>query len=248
LAAEQAKKPIEHAAAAGCTNLIRPAMWADSLQRRQSTILAEEIRRRSMDHYITVTPPAKKLAILAGAFNPPTRAHLAMADAALAIVDEVLFALPRAFPHKEYSGSGFETRVELLRAALGGNPRFSLASTEGGLFSEIAQEAREVYGSDTELFFLCGRDAAERIVGWDYGEGKSIRKQLESFELLVASRGGAYEPPVEIRERVRSIAIPAELDEVSSSEVRRRIRVGEPWRHLVPGSVVWLVEQHRELW
>jgi nicotinate-nucleotide adenylyltransferase len=194
-----------------------------------------------MDHYITVAPPPAKLAILAGAFNPPTRAHLGVANAALAVVDEVLFALPRAFPHKEFAGAGFETRLEWLRAALAGCPRFSLAATRGGLFLEIAREAREVYGAGTRLFFLCGRDAAERIVGWDYGQGDGIEKQLESFELLVAARGGVYEPPPQIRDRVHSIALPPGLEDVSSSEVRRRIRTGEPWRDLVPEAVASLL-------
>jgi nicotinate-nucleotide adenylyltransferase len=201
-----------------------------------------------MDHYITVTPAPARLAILAGAFNPPTRAHLGVADAALAVVDEVLFTLPRAFPHKEYSGSELATRLEWLRAALAGYPRFSLAVTEGGLFIEIAREARAVYGARTELFLLCGRDAAERIVGWDYGAGDSIQKQLESFQLLVAARGGVYEPPPQIRDRVRSIALPPGLDDISSSEVRRRIRAGEPWRDLAPDSVVKLIEQRGDLW
>ena len=199
-----------------------------------------------MQHHISVSPAPAKLAILPGAFNPPTRAHLAMADAALTKVDEVLFALPRAFPHKEYTGSEFETRLDWLRAALAGYPRFSLAVTEGGLFIEIAQEARTVYGADTELFFLCGRDAAERIVGWNYGEGDGIQKQLESFALLVAARGGAYEPPLEIGNRVHTLSLPPGLDDVSSSEVRRRIRAGEPWRELIPSSIVDLIEQRRD--
>jgi len=201
-----------------------------------------------MDHYITVRPAPAKLAILAGAFNPPTRAHLAMAAAALAMVDEVLFALPRAFPHKEYKGGEFETRLEWLRAALAGYPRFSLAATEGGLFIDIAREAKHVYGASTELLLLCGRDAAERIVGWDYGDGDSIQKQLETFELLVASRCGVYEPPPQIRDRVRSIALPPELDDVSSSELRRRRRAGEAWRELAPESIVDLIEQRGDLW
>ena len=201
-----------------------------------------------MDHQITVTPAPAKLAILPGAFNPPTRAHLGVAKAALAIVDEVLFALPRAFPHKQYAGSEFETRLEWLRAALAGHPRFSLAVTEGGLFLEIAREARAAYGAGTQLFLLCGRDAAERIVGWDYGERDGIQKQLETFELLVASRGGVYEPPAHIRDRVHALALPPGLDEVSSSEVRRRIRAGEPWRDLAPESIVHLIERRQDLY
>ena len=86
-----------------------------------------------MQFYIRADQAPRKLAILPGAFNPPTRAHLAMAESALSQVDEVLFVLPRAFPHKEYSGARLETRVEWLRAALDENPRFSLAVGERGL-------------------------------------------------------------------------------------------------------------------
>src|SRR5713101_4168313 len=99
-----------------------------------------------MQFYNSVTQAPAKLAILPGAFNPPTRAHLAMAESALTVVDEVLFVLPRAFPHKEYGGAGFDTRMEMLRAALAGNSRVSLASSERGLFIEMAREARADYG------------------------------------------------------------------------------------------------------
>src|SRR5258708_13159566 len=107
-----------------------------------------------MQFYNSVTRAPAKLAILPGAFNPPTRAHLAMAESALRVADEVLFVLPRAFPHKEYSGAGFDTRVYLQRAALAGNPRFSLASSDGGLFIAIAHQTPADYDTPTDLFFL----------------------------------------------------------------------------------------------
>lgn len=201
-----------------------------------------------MEFHIRANKTPSKLAILPGAFNPPTRAHLAMAESALTVVEQVLFVLPRAFPHKEYSGAGFHARVELLRAALAGNPRFSLASSERGLFIEMAREARVDCGAATQLSILCGRDAAERIVNWDYGAGDNIEKQLEVFELLVAARGGHYDPPTTIRNRVRSIALPCEVEEISSTEVRRRIRAGAPWHDLVPGPVARLIEQRLDLW
>ena len=169
-----------------------------------------------------------------------------MAEAALALVDEVLFVLPRAFPHKEYNAAGFEERLELLRVSIAGHPGFALAAATRGLFIDLAREARLDYGEGTELFLLCGRDAAERIVSWDYGEGDSIQKQLEAFQLLVASRGGHYEPPPEIRERVVSIGL--SHDEISSSEVRRRIRAGERWQDLAPGPAVALIEARPDIW
>jgi len=201
-----------------------------------------------MEFHIRANQAPGKLAILPGAFNPPTRAHLAMAESALTVVDEVLFVLPRAFPHKEYSGAGFDIRMELLRAALGGNPRFSLASSDRGLFIELALEARDDYGADTQLSVLCGRDAAERIVSWDYGGGDNIERQLEVFDLLVAARSGHYDPPPPIRNRITSIALPAGVEEISSSEVRQRIRAGEPWHDLVPAPVARLIEQRMEFW
>src|ERR1039457_6294466 len=89
-----------------------------------------------------------RLGVFPGTFNPVTVAHVALAEGALAVVDEVVFVLPRQFPHKTYSGASFEQRVELLCMALEGRPRFSVAASEGGLFAEIAGECRDVYGPD----------------------------------------------------------------------------------------------------
>src|SRR5664279_3363104 len=89
-----------------------------------------------------------RLGVLPGTFNPVTVAHLALAEAALSVVDEVVFVLPRRFPHKTYSGAGFEQRAELLVMALSGEPRFSAAACEGGLFVEIAGECHEAYGEE----------------------------------------------------------------------------------------------------
>ncbi len=185
----------------------------------------------------------EKLGVLAGTFNPPTRAHMALARAALAVVDKVLFVLPRVLPHKVWEGARFEDRVRMLEAALCGEPRFSIAASERGLFIEIARECRAEYGPGVELYFLCGRDAAERIVNWDYGRPGAFLEQLSEYQLLVAPRKGDYEPPPEMRGRIHPLAVPPDYGEVSATEVRRRIRTGEPWEHLVPENIVALVRE-----
>ncbi|MCS7314636.1 MAG: hypothetical protein RMI94_06420 [Bryobacterales bacterium] len=182
------------------------------------------------------------LGVLAGTFNPPTRAHLALARAALGRVEEVLFVLPRRFPHKPYEGPSFEDRVRMLELALQELPRTSLAASEGGLFIEIARECRAAYPPATELFFVCGRDAAERIVHWDYGRPDAIREQLREYQLLVAPRRGVWRPPDELADRIHPLAMEEGYDEVSATEVRERIRSGRPWRHLVPESIAEMVE------
>ena len=184
----------------------------------------------------------RKLGILSGTFNPPTRAHLALARAALAEVDEVLFVLPRVFPHRPYEGAQFEERIAMLKDALASEPCFSIASTARGLFIDIARECRAEY-PEAALIFLCGRDAAERIVNWDYGESGAFAKMLEVFELRVAARSGAYVPPASFAERIRPLSIDPGMDDISATEIRERISRGAPWEHLVPAEIVPLVRK-----
>jgi nicotinic acid mononucleotide adenylyltransferase len=125
----------------------------------------------------------------------------------------------------------------MLSAAIHRNEPISVAASTGGLFVEIAAECRAAYGPDVTLSFLCGRDAAERIAGWDYGTPDALPAMLRQFDLLVAARQGDYAPPAELRTSVRRLELPGEFDHVSASEVRARIASGEPWEHLVPPEV-----------
>jgi len=189
------------------------------------------------------TAVPRRLGILPGTFNPPTRAHLALARAAEKYVDEVLFVLPREFPHKAYEGASFEERIRMLDLAAADNPRFSIASTERGLFIDIARECRAVYG-DAALSFLCGRDAAERIVNWDYdGDPDAFQKMLEVFDLRVASRGGAYRPPRKMAHRIHALPVEAGYEEVSATDVRERIARGDEWEHLVPEAITPVIRR-----
>jgi nicotinic acid mononucleotide adenylyltransferase len=169
-------------------------------------------------------------------------AHVALAAASRAHVDEVLYVVPQTFPHKEYFGATLEQRIELLESLESPIPR-SIASTEQGLLIDIAAECRMEFGAATQLYFLCGRDAAERVLTWDYGRAGVVDEMLNQFQLLVASRKGDFVAPSEFQHRVHPLAIEAGHDQVSSTEVRERIRRGEPWDRLVPESIVERVRQ-----
>lgn len=180
-----------------------------------------------------------RLGIYPGAFNPVTTAHLAVARAAgdQHRLNQVVFLLPQVFPHKEYGDAPFEERLALLEAAIEKDPTLAVASSEGGLFIEIAREFRAECGEGVEIFLLCGRDAAERIVNWGYGEGPAFARQLEEFQMLVASREGEYRPPPEFSTRILAIRMPRTYSEISSSAVRAAIRAGGAWENLVPEAV-----------
>ncbi len=159
-------------------------------------------------------------------------------------VDLVVFVVPSVFPHKEYSGATLEQRVEMIEAAGLAIPH-AIASTGQGLFIDIAREFRQHYGPEIQLSFICGRDAAERILNWDYGRDGVVEEMLGQFELLVAPRGGHFLPADEHRHRIHPLQVRSGHEEVSSTEVRQRIARGEPWEHLVPEKIR---EQVREIY
>jgi len=190
-----------------------------------------------MQFFIRAAGVPRKLGVFPGTFNPPTLAHLALAEAAGPFIDELVFVVPKSLPHKSFDGASFEQRIEMLRDIVGDNPRTSIAATEGGLFVEIARECKESYPGAPALLFLCGRDAAERIIEWDYGHPGAVPHMLDELELLVASRGGSYEPPPAIAERVHALPLSEEYGDISATEVRERIRKGLSWEHLIPRAI-----------
>ena len=160
-----------------------------------------------------------------------------LAEAARSHVDEVLLVVPSVFPHKDYSGATLEERIALIESA-GLTMPHSIGASERGLFLDIAQECRQHYGPEIRLYFLCGRDAAERILAWDYGRPGVAEEMLQEFELLVAPRGGEFLPPAGLANRIHALEVRGEYDAVSSTEVRERIARGDRWEHLVPASIV----------
>ena len=122
------------------------------------------------------------------------------------------------------------------------------------MFVDIAREVRRSRPG-SEIYVICGRDAAERMVAWNYDEpggrsnepgGRSnepgtLERIFKEMHLLVAGRQGAYRAPDHLRTRIHSLNLPPHFDDVSSSEVRRRMAAGEPWEHFVPETIIDLV-------
>lgn len=183
----------------------------------------------------------RSIAVLAGAFNPPTPAHVALAYAALDIVDEVVLAIPRAFPHKAYHGATLEQRITMLERIARSQSGLSAAVADGGLFAEIAREARSHY-PESGIHLLCGRDAAERILTWDYGDPSFVDTMLQEFGLLVAPREGKFMPDPRLEGKVRQLSMQGSFDDCSSTRLREALRSGSEWHSLVPESIIDLVQ------
>jgi nicotinate-nucleotide adenylyltransferase len=183
-----------------------------------------------------------RVVLFPGTWNPPTIAHVDIAIVALRRADEVIWVMPRVLPHKRFEGPGFDARCRMVEALVRQTPGFSAAVSEGGLYAEIADEARQHFGAGTEIALAMGRDAAERIATWDYGRPGYFEEFIERYKLLVAARHGEYSPAPWHAEKISALPMESSWDEVSSSEVRRRIAAGEAWRELVPRAIAEMVE------
>jgi nicotinate-nucleotide adenylyltransferase len=186
-----------------------------------------------------------RLGVLGGAYNPITRAHLVVAGAAVdkARLEEVLFVLPKIPPHKPVVGATIDQRLEMMRVAVANFPFATVGLCTHGLFLDIAAALRDVYHENPEVFFIVGRDAAERILTWPYADpAAAIEKMFKSFQLLVFRRQGDFTlPALPLLQRyaglIHSLHLSEDLDQISSTAVRKRVAAGQPLEDLVPEAV-----------
>jgi nicotinate (nicotinamide) nucleotide adenylyltransferase len=202
---------------------------------------------------LSVVPGERRLGILSAAFNPITRAHVALAQSAYAHyqLHEVLFVLPISQPHKLIHDAPVAARLHMIDLAVQGHPAFSIGMCTHGLFIDICRAATLAYPPQTRLWFISGRDAAERILTWPYPDpAQALGELFAQAELLVADREGAFAlpdtPPVrEHAAHVHHLPLPAEYSHISATEIRARLAKGEDVGELVPPPVLrYILEQH----
>ena len=180
-----------------------------------------------------------RVGLLPGAYNPPTRAHLALAETAQRrfCLDQVVQVVPRALPHKQITRPTVEERLEWIAHLVRARSGWAACECQAGLVVDIVDLWRREVGDACELFVIAGRDAAERYAGWDYGDREPFGDQLQRFTLLVGSRGGSYRAAPEHAGRILPFEIAAAHDATSSLMVRSAIARGADWRHLVPVEI-----------
>lgn len=195
-----------------------------------------------METIVQPSVPVGRLGLLAGSFNPPTRAHLALAEASLERVDATLLVIPRRLPHKDFTGASLDQRVAMMTRAVAGDPRLGVAISDGGLVVDMVREAHTHFAASA-IHVVCGRDAAERYLTWNYGSPDAVEQMLKQFRLLVASRHGSFLAPEHLAHAIEHLQT-VEMDEFSSSRLLELLRDGrEDWRALAPDPIHDLIER-----
>lgn len=188
-----------------------------------------------------------RIGILGGTFNPIHYGHLLVAAEVREKFDleKVIFVPSACPPHKNHPHiAPPQDRYQMTVLATQSNPFFSVSNLElersGKSYSiETVKELLNIYGKDTELYFITGTDAILEIYTW-----KDREELLKLCQFVVVTRPGFDARKIErkILKQIHLIEIPG-LD-ISSTDIRRRIKEKKSIKYLLPEKVEEYIDEH----
>ncbi len=185
----------------------------------------------------TVATEVRQLALLPGSFNPPTTAHVALADSVLRRddVDAVAFVLGTVTVNKSITGLSLEDRLLLLTLLAEDHPALEVAVVNRGLLVDQAEIMKEAIPYVNQLWFVVGFDKIVQIFdpGYYSNRDRALGRLFGLASFFVAPRGNAdFEDLARLLEQpenrkyangVVPLPLPADLREVSSSHLRAEV-------------------------
>jgi nicotinate-nucleotide adenylyltransferase len=184
---------------------------------------------------------------MGGTFDPIHHGHLVAASevADRFALDEVVF-VPTGWPWQkgQVVVSPPEDRYLMTVIATAANPRFHVSRADidrdGPTYTvDTLRDLRELYGEETELFFITGADALQRILSWKDAE---LMFKLAHF-VGVTRPGFALTDAHLPADTVSLVQVPAMA--ISSTDCRARVAAGKPVWYLVPDGVVqYIAKRH----
>ncbi len=198
-------------------------------------------------------PKMKRVGIMGGTFNPIHIGHLLLAENAYSAfgLDQVLFIPSGCSYMKDQSAIlDADTRLRMTALAIQDNPHFQVSDMEvrrpGYTYTCETLEQLTRENPSTEFFFLAGADSLFAMETW-----KNPEVIFQKATVLAAVRddcgnGRLSEQAQHLCEKYhgRVCLIPSGNVEISSSDIRSRIREGRSIRYLVPERVREYIEEN----
>ena len=196
----------------------------------------------------------EKIGIMGGTFDPIHNGHLILAEHARVEMglEKILFIPAWDPPHKgDRKITPSIHRYNMTLLALGLNPYFFISpieiKREGRSYTiDTISQLKAEYKS-SELYFILGSDSLMEIHKW-----KDYEKLLKSCNFIVAKRKGLEDEKLNNRavELINSynsniIILESPIIEISSTEIRRRVRKNKSIKYLVPELVERYIEKNR---
>ena len=187
----------------------------------------------------------QRIGLFGGSFDPVHLGHLLVANAAREELQLTrLFFIPAAqSPFKpENRAAQAAERVRLLRLALAGETTCEIDEQEirrGGVsysVETVRDYARRFPGA--QLYYLIGADHVPTLPQWR--EATELARLAEFVVIPRPGQAGVEFPPP-----FRGRTLTGFPLGVSSSQIRARIKAGQPVDHLVPAAVVEAIRNNR---
>ena len=194
----------------------------------------------------------QRLGIFGGTFDPIHNGHLMIARAILEQLelDRILFIPASIPPHKrDWHCSPPADRLAMTILAAAEDPRYTVSAMElerGGVSytCDTLRQLHRKWHRFYDLYFIIGADSAEQLPTWH-----NIQEAMHYATFAAAARPG-FAPQKEkvseglARQGLRNLVWvdTPELD-LSSTEIRDRIRKSEPVDVMVPKAVAEYIEQ-----
>ena len=179
-------------------------------------------------------------AIFGGNFNPVHTGHLILAADALRILslDKVLFIPAWKSPFKENIPTiPFNDRYNMLRLATSNKKCFEVSDIEGKRkgISYTYQTLKELFKKERDLCILIGEDQAKDFKEWHKWE--EILKMADVFVFKRSKEKHKYPKGLK--------TLNSRIIEISSTEIRNKIKNGQPVDFLVPAPVLDYIKKHK---
>lgn len=192
----------------------------------------------------------QKVGIMGGTFDPLHNGHLLVAQEATARLnlDAVIFVPTGQSYHKKGPISSAQDRFYMTFLATLSNPRFLVSRLEidrqePSYTVDTLREMSYWFAGPTSFYFITGTDAVLTMKEWD-----RINELPALCRVVAASRPGyrlTAEQLQTLPQKLQKVLIPLEipLTNISSTELRRRVKNGESIRYLVPEPIEQYVEK-----
>ncbi|MBU1061427.1 MAG: nicotinate-nucleotide adenylyltransferase [Candidatus Omnitrophica bacterium] len=189
-----------------------------------------------------------RIGILGGTFDPIHQGHLYLAVRVLdkLSLNKIIFIPTNIPPHKKNVGiTAPRHRYNMVRLGIADNRKFAASDIEikrkGRSYSiETLRQLKERYPPSTEIFFITGSDSLNDLDQW-----KNITEIMRLCKFVVVKRPAfkIKNAPSFIRDHC-FILLSIRAKDISSTDIRNRIKSHQSISRLVPESVNKYIEQY----